>query len=92
MEVGVQVGALVGHVLPGPALGGLDEQDDHQKQGDARHDDKAQAHVAQEHEHGDEDQVEDFQHEVDDAVGEGVGHGVYIIYDPVRILPWGRSS
>ena len=89
MEVGVQVGALVGHVLPGPALGGLDEQHDHQEQGDARHDDQAQAHVAQQHKQGDEQEVEDLQHKVDDAVGQGVGDGVYIIYDPGEDLPVG---
>ena len=33
VEVGVDVGALVGHILPSAALGGLNQQDNHQKTG-----------------------------------------------------------
>ena len=79
MKIGVQVGALVGHVLPGPALSRLDQENDHQKQGNTCHDDQAQTHIAQEHEHGDQHQVENLQDKVDDAVGKSIGNGVHIV-------------
>ena len=81
VQVGVQVGALVRDVLPGAALRGLQDQHDDKEQRDAGHDDQRELHVAQEHEDGDQDQVENLEDKVDDAVRERIGNGVDIIYD-----------
>src|SRR5690606_2095722 len=44
-------------------------------------DDQRQARVHGEHERGDEHQVEQFQNQVDDAVGQDVGHRVDVVDD-----------
>ena len=87
MEVGVQVGALVGNILPGSSLGRFNQQHQHQEQRHARHHDQRQFDVAGEHEDCNEDQVENFQHEIDNAVGQRIGHAVYIIYHTGENFP-----
>ena len=81
VQVGVQVGALIGNVLPGAALCGLDDKHDDEEQRDARHDDERKLDIAHKHEHGDENEVEDFKNEIDDAVRKRVRNGVNVVDD-----------
>ena len=81
MQVGVEVGALIGDILPSAALCGLDDEHDDEEQRNARHDDEREPDITHEHEHGDENEVENFENEIDDAVGERIGNRVHVVDD-----------
>ena len=81
VQVGVEVGALIGDILPSAALCGLDDEHDDEEQRNARHDDEREPDITHEHEHGDENEVENFENEIDDAVGERIGNRVHVVDD-----------
>ena len=87
LQIGVHIGAFVGNLLPYPALGGLDDHDDRHEDRDTGGHHQGQLHIHSEHEDGDDDQVEDLQHEVDDAVGEHIRYVVDVMDNTGQNFP-----
>ena len=79
LKISVQVGVLVGNSLPGFSLFVFDPDHENCENRHAAENDEGQLHIHQEHENHDEKQVEGFQHDVDQSVGEHIRDGVYIV-------------
>ena len=89
LQVGIQVGILVGNGLPGFSLPVLDPEHEDHENGDAAEHHKSHLYIYQKHEDHDKKQVEAFQQDVDETVGEHVRDRVYIVDYPDQDLSMG---
>src|SRR5699024_1997849 len=79
---GVDVGVFIGNRLPGPSLFGFNQTDEERHYWQTGDGDSGQRNTDLEHEHNDKDDVDDFDDEIQNAVGKGIGHGVDIVNHP----------
>ncbi|MNN40521.1 hypothetical protein D3C81_1545980 [compost metagenome] len=79
LQVGVHVGAFVGNRLPGPALAVFDQDHNRQEYGKPCQNQERKLHIDHEHKNGDKQQVHNFQHKVDDPVGQHIRYGVDVV-------------
>ena len=79
---GVDVGVFVGNRLPGPALLGLNQKnkEGHYRQAGYGNPRQRRAHL--EHKDDNKHHVDDLDDEVQDAVGQRIGHRVHIVDHP----------
>ena len=85
-QVGVVVAVFVALILPCTALAGFDKNNDTDKDRQAGNYDQRQGCVGGEHEHHDENQVDDLQDHVDDTVGKNIRNGVDVVDNPDQDL------
>ena len=86
VQVRVQIGALVGYLLPCLTLSVLYHDHDERVHRESCHCYKSQLPVYEEHEYGYEQQIDHLKDEVDQSVRHKVGYSVDVIDDPREYL------